>query len=431
LSTALAVATTSRVLSGVIDDAVAAARLTMGGILGAATTSTAPPDHIVTGIKDEVTHLNLFLYHVTYNQGWREAGLPTRGSDGKTTNRAPLAIDLHYLLSAYSGGDYEAQILLGIGMQALHEMPVLFRQKIQNVFAAPANPIDKALATSELAGQLEIVKITPQQLGTDELSKLWTSFQSKFRVSAAYAVSVMLIETKAPSVAPLPVLQRSLIVLPYSEPRIDAVDPQLIVFAPGATLRLSGSNLLGRNTVAIFGGNPSAPQAPTPIDSGAQVTVTLPALAAGVNTVRLVRQIDLGVNPKTSFVESNDASFILQPVIRRAAGPPNDYLIQVGAPDNSVAPPIVPITVRLAPPITVNQKIAILLYELKPPAGQAPRSYLFDAEPQDLVPPDKVTVRTRGVAAGNYLLRVRVDGADSPLDIDPMTKAFNAPKVAL
>jgi hypothetical protein len=368
---------------------------------------------------------------VTYNQGWREVGLPTRGSDGRTTNRAPLAIDLHYLLSAYSGGDYEAQILLGIGMQALHEMPVLFREKIQKVFAAPANAIDKALATSSLAGQLEIVKVTPQQLGTEELSKLWTSFQSKFRVSAAYAVSVMLIETKAPSQAPLPVLERNLIVLPYSEPRIDTVDPQLVVFAAGATVRLTGSNLLGRNTVAIFGGNPSAPQTPTPIGSGAQVTVTLPALTAGVNTVRLVRQVDLGVNPKTPFVESNDASFILQPVISRAVGPPHDYLIQVGAPDNSVVPPIVPITVRVAPPFTATQKVALLLYELSPPMGQAPRSYLFDAETADLVPPDKVTVRTRGVPSGSYLLRIRVDGADTPLDIDPVTKAFSAPKVTL
>lgn len=431
MSTALAVAATSRVLSAVIDDAVAAARLTIGGILGAATTSTAPPDHILTGTKDEITHLNLFLYHVTYNQGWREVGLPTRGADGKTTNRAPLAIDLHYLLSAYSNGDYEAQILLGIGMQALHEIPVLFRQKIQAVFAAPSNAIDKALATAELANQLEIVKITPQQLGTDELSKLWTSFQSKFRVSAAYAVSVMLIETKAPSSAPLPVLTRNLVVVPYSEPQIDVVDPQLLPFSAGATLRLTGSNLLGRNTVAIFGGNPGAPQTPTPVGSGAQVTVPLPALSAGVNTVQLVRRVDLGVNPKTPLVESNVASFILQPVIKRDAAAPHDSLIEVGAPDNSVVPPIIPITITVDPPITPQQKISVLLYQLNAPAGQAPRSYLFDAAAADIAPPDEVTVKTQGVQAGTYLVRIRVDGADSPLDIDPVSKAFSAPKVTL
>jgi hypothetical protein len=148
VSTALAVAATSRVITAVIDDAVAGARLTLPGILGSATTSSAPPDHLVTDKATEVTNLNLFLYHVTYNQGWREVGLPTRGPGGNTIGRAPLAIDLHYLLSAYSSGDFQAQILLGIGMQALHEVPVLFRQKIQSVFTAPANDVDKALATT-------------------------------------------------------------------------------------------------------------------------------------------------------------------------------------------------------------------------------------------------------------------------------------------
>jgi hypothetical protein len=431
VSTALAVAATSRVITAVIDDAVAGARLTLPGILGSATTSSAPPDHLVTDKATEVTNLNLFLYHVTYNQGWREVGLPTRGPGGNTIGRAPLAIDLHYLLSAYSSGDFQAQILLGIGMQALHEVPVLFRQKIQAVFTAPANDVDKALATADLAGQVEIVKIVPQQLGTEELSKLWTAFQSKFRVSAAYAVSVVLIETKAPIVAALPVLTRNLVVAPFLEPTIDSVSPQILAFAPSIALTISGSNLLGRNTVVVFDGNPQSPQTPRPLGDGASVSVTIPALPAGINTLQVVRRIDLGVNPMTPFVQSNIASFILQPVIRRAATPPNDYLITVGAPDNSVSPPRIPITVTLDPAIIATQKISLLLNQLNPPAGQAPRSYMFDAAASDLTPPNQVLVQTQGVPAGDYLVRIRVDGADSPLDVDPSTKAFITPKVTL
>jgi Pvc16 N-terminal domain len=431
VSTALAVAATSRVIAAVIDDAVAVARMTLPGILGAATTSSVPPDHLAIDKANEVTNLNLFLYHVTYNQGWREVGLPTRGPDGNSIGRSPLAIDLHYLLSAYSSGDYQAQIMLGIGMQALHEIPVLFRQKIQSVFAAPANDVDKALATADLADQIELVKIVPQQLGTEELSRLWTAFQSKFRVSAAYAVSVVLIETKAPVVAALPVLTRNLVVTPFLEPTIAAVDPQILPFAPVAALTISGSNLLGRGTVVVFDGNPQAPQTPTPLGDGAQVSTPLPALPAGINTLRLVRRIDLGVSPPTPFVESNTASFILQPVIRRDATPPHDYLITVGSPDNSVSPPRIPITVTLDPAITATQKISLLLNQLSPPVGQTPGSYMFDAAASDLAPPDQVQVYVQGVPHGNYLVRIRVDGADSPLDLDPATKAFAAPKVTL
>ncbi len=431
MSTALAVAATSRVIAAVIDDAVAAARMTLPGILGSATTSSAPPDHLVTDKATEVTNLNLFLYHVTYNQGWREVGLPTRGPDGNTIGRAPLAIDLHYLLSAYGSGDYQAQILLGIGMQALHEIPVLFRQKIQSVFGTPTNDVDKALATADLADQIEMVKIVPQQLGTEELSKLWTAFQSKFRVSAAYAVSVVLIETKAPIVAALPVLTRNIVVAPFLEPTINSVDPQVLAFAPAAVLTISGSNLLGRGTVVVFDGNPQSPQPPQPIGDGARVSATLPALPAGINTLRLVRRIDLGVSPPTPFVASNVAAFILQPVIRRAAAPPGDYLIAVGPPDDSVSPPSVPITVTLDPAITATQKISLLLNQLQPPAGQAPLSYMFDAAAGDLTPPNQVLVHIQGVPAGDYLVRIRVDGADSPLDADPNTKAFVTPKVKL
>lgn len=431
MSTALAVAATSRVIAAVIDDAVAAARMTLPGILGAATTSSAPPDHLATDKANEVTNLNLFLYHVTYNQGWREIGLPTRGPEGSRIGRAPLAIDLHYLLSAYSSGDYLAQILLGIGMQALHEIPVLFRKKIQSVFAAPANDVDKALATADLADQVELVKIVPQQLGTEELSRLWTAFQSKFRVSAAYSVSVVLIETQAPVVAPLPVLARNLVVMPFVEPTIAAIDPQVLAFAPGAALTISGSNLLGRGTVVIFDGNPQSPQTPTPLGDGTRVATPLPALPAGINTLRLVRRIDLGVNPPTPLVESNIASFILQPVIRRAAAPPGNYLIAVGLPDNSVAPPRIPITVTVDPAVKATQKVSLLLNQLNPPAGQAPQSYMFDAAAKDLAPPDTALVYIQGVPAGDYLARIRVDGADSPLDVDPNTRAFVAPKVTL
>lgn len=56
---------------------------------------------------------------------------------------------------------------------------------------------------------------------------------------------------------------------------------------------------------------------------------------------------------------------------------------------------------------------------------------MFDADPADITLPDSVIFRCLGVASGyNYLVRVRVDGADSPLDIDPVTKQFVTPAAA-
>jgi hypothetical protein len=38
-------------------------------------------------------------------------------------------------------------------------------------------------------------------------------------------------------------------------------------------------------------------------------------------------------------------------------------------------------------------------------------------------------INTQGVVSSDYLVRIRVDGTNSPLDIDPLTKAFSALKV--
>ena len=64
-----------------------------------------------------------------------------------------------------------------------------------------------ALAASDLAEQVELIKITPQPMSTEEASKLWTAFQTNYRPSAAYHVSVVLIEGAATR-SPLPVLTR-------------------------------------------------------------------------------------------------------------------------------------------------------------------------------------------------------------------------------
>ena len=60
-------------------------------------------------------------------------------------------------------------------------------------------PAFQALAASDLADQVELIKITPAAMSTDEMSKLWSAIQSHYRPSAAYQVSVVLIEGTRPA----------------------------------------------------------------------------------------------------------------------------------------------------------------------------------------------------------------------------------------
>src|SRR5262249_53960232 len=52
------------------------------------------------------------------------------------------------------------------------------------------------------------IKISPVYLSTDDLSKLWTAMQARYRPSMAYVVTVVLIQHAPDGKAALPVLQR-------------------------------------------------------------------------------------------------------------------------------------------------------------------------------------------------------------------------------
>jgi hypothetical protein len=213
MSNALAIASVTAVLKDLLDNAVIDHSLST--VVGdRVTITTLPPDRIRAG-GNEIVQLNLFLYNVAPNQGWRNVGLPSRNNEGQRLTNPPLAIDLYYLLSAYGREDFDGEILLGYAMQTLHEMPVLTRDAIRKALE-PVSPVDgsslpegmKDLSASDLAEQVELIKITPHTISTEEISKLWSAFQANYRPSVAYHVSVVLIESKYQTCSPLPVLSR-------------------------------------------------------------------------------------------------------------------------------------------------------------------------------------------------------------------------------
>ena len=79
-----------------------------------------PPDRVTVGAA-EAPQLNVFLYHVSFNQAWRNAELPSRNASGALLSNPPLPLDLHFLISAYGKSEFDGEILLGWAMQVLHE----------------------------------------------------------------------------------------------------------------------------------------------------------------------------------------------------------------------------------------------------------------------------------------------------------------------
>jgi len=366
-------------------------------VVGSVTVSALPPDRVTTGAT-EPSVLNLFLYMVTPNPGWRNADLASRdGSGGRLTN-PPLALDLHYMMSAYGKADLFAEIILGHGLQVLFEFPVLTRPLIQQIFSGPLIQPLALLSTSGLADQEELVKLTPQLLTTEELSKLWTGFQDKYRATAAFLATVVLIRADDPVPSPgIPVRKPLVFAQPLPQPFIASVDPPIVTYDPSATVALVGTQLLATGTMVQFqAGTPVAPAAgSTPF----RVVAPLPAgLLAGPNTVRLLQPVAMGEPPvdHTSF-ESNTAAFVLRPVIQPVP-------ITVGGGQ---------VTVKVAPGVGRRQVVTLLLDSL---AGAPSYSVAADARTVDLT---DTVVFTTTPAAGTYLVRVRVDGAETALQTGP------------
>lgn len=421
MSNALAVAAVSAVLkdllnNGLIDHDVSTA------VGSPVVVSALPPDRVKTGVAEQ-PQLNLFLYQVAPNLGWQNAGLPSRDDQGTRLTNPPLALDLRYLLTAYGKNDFDGEILLGYAMQLLHETPVLQREAIRTALGPsppgvggppvtggilPIGP----LSASDLADQVEQIKISPQNLNTEELSKLWTALQAHYRPTAAYSVSVVLIESSKPTKSAKLVSKRSIFVLPFRRPVIDDVSPQIVM--PGAPLTLSGHNLKADLTKVTFG---TSLVDPTTVSDVTLQVVPPGDLLPGVNTVQVVQPLDLGtpVEPHRGF-ESNVAAFILAPKITT----PQPITVAAGS----------TLTLGLVPPVGRTQRVSLLLGDLS--ISIPPRSATGPVTTATLDFPIPAVVSHLA-----YPVRVQVDGAQSPLDIDtnPNSPTFNqytgGPKVTV
>ena len=212
MSSPLAIGAVSAVLRNLLDNGMIEAGAAIGSTVNV---SAVAPDTIDLENNEEPPRLNLFLHQVTPNSGWRNLGLPSRsGNSGERLTNAPLALDLHYIVTAYARADFQAEIMLGYAMHLLHERPMFDRAAVRR--ALNPSPLDvsmlppafQALAASDLADQVELLKVTPAAMTSDEMSKLWSAIQTHYRPSAAYIVSVVLIESSNPARSPLPVLSR-------------------------------------------------------------------------------------------------------------------------------------------------------------------------------------------------------------------------------
>lgn len=426
MSSALAIAGVTAVLKDLLDNGLIDQVIP---VLGAQFKTTAvPPDTITIG-TDQAPQLNLFMWQATPNAAWRNMGYPSRDSKGNRIANPPLALDLHYLLSAYGSTDLQSEVLLGYAMQLLHETPVLPRDAIRKALNPPGTPVDpallppiyQALRASDLADQFEQIKITQSPMNTEDTWKLWTALQAHYRPTASYTVTVVLIQSTATARAALPVLTRGGIdpatqrergvlvqtglVAPFAEIESIELPHKQIAANPGDTLTLHGHDLDGSNLRLLLS-NPLQDVNYTLTGaanaSASSVDFTLapdPAnLPAGNYLVTL--QLDKGGNT----VFTNTVPLAIAPSLTVIPA-----IVHLDVDGNAT------VNVTCSPEVRPTQDVTLILGDIQTAATpftvQTPTpSFLF-----------------AGIATGKYWVRLRVDGIDSNLiDRDKSPPAFIA-----
>ena len=360
------------------------------------TVTILPPDK-ARG-HSSANQLNLFLYQILPNAAWRNMNIPSQVMPLETGN-PPLALTLHYLITAF-GKDNDTSLpyghhLLGKAMSILYDHALLGPDEIKS-YATPSFP------ANNLDQQIERVRITLQPLTLDEIAKLWSGLVTQYRLSVGYEVSVMLIDSTQAKKTPLPVLTRgpadkgfssqaslvpplpalSQVVFPNSQPAARL----------GDTLVFTGTYLDGTNIGLVFN-HPlwTAPVevAPQPGGTSSQVSVVIPSSPAvwpaGFYTVSLMVQ-----RPGEIFRRAtNQLSFGLAPKLTIAPA--------------SKAGPNITYTVTCSPEVWVGQSAVLLL------SDQEVSAQPFTAKTATL------TFNAQGLTAGDYFIRLRVDGIDSLL----------------
>jgi hypothetical protein len=374
--------------------------------VGGADVSTLRPDQIVTRNAHDnalTAGLNVYLYEITPNHALNLTDLPTRRPDGSLSRRPLAAIDLHYLVTAY-GDDArgEPQRLIARGVLALSVNQVLTRDLVGEAIDhyKPLAGLEY-LGDSDLGEQVELVKLSPEVLSLEELSRLWGILGTSYLLSVAYTATVVVLEAQVSPRTSLPVLAPSLDVSPLDRPRLHSVEtvPPRGLVTGGTELHMTGSGLHGPVTIVSIGGVELAPAGTATNDAlDVLVGADVPAGAHVVQVLHREKPGPVDPPPPRTLARSNVLPILVRPTLTVVAPPPS--ATEFG--------------MTVAPPLHSGQRAELELNRRTPPDA-LPRTVTIELPVPDPgnAPSPSITINRDLVPNGEWLVRILVDGVES------------------
>ncbi|MEE8523596.1 MAG: DUF4255 domain-containing protein [Thermoanaerobaculia bacterium] len=181
----------TRTLSGLLE-------ANISRISGLTVTVTAQSPEQVSA--DTSNQISLFLYHAAEDGYYKNT--PGPGSDRPNVARAPMALNLYYILTAHHrSGDDDTdqdsliqQDLMGHALKTFHDFPV-----ITDDTEIDGTPI----LANELQGRDNSLQIVLRPVSPEDAVAFWSSEEAQVaRLAAYYEVRVVLLEPEEPETMP-------------------------------------------------------------------------------------------------------------------------------------------------------------------------------------------------------------------------------------
>ncbi|MCU7820352.1 DUF4255 domain-containing protein [Kitasatospora sp. DSM 101779] len=358
--------------------------------------------------------VGVHLYRVSRNATLSLADLPTRSSAGQLRQKPRAALDLHYLFTFRGTNEWETQRLLARAAAALHTVPHL-----TDTLLAEAETAHPEIADNDLARADEPVRVTPEALSTDELTRLWALFPpATFTVTLAVAAGPVLVDGDGDPGAVLPVRTVLAGAAPFAPPRLDGVaGPEgrgapVRAANPMPDLHLHGHALAarpGETSEVLVDGAPVT--GVTAVDD-THLVLASPALAPGRRRIS-VRRSGPPAQPALSATRPSQVSAPVVVLVVPALG----AITAATATGHQPGLRTGTVSAAVTPPVGPTNRVRLLLDATTP--GSAVSLALAADLPVGHPPTTQADFTVTDAPAGPYRVTLEVDGARSIPNLDP------------
>lgn len=258
--------------------------------------------------------LSFHLHHINEEPYYRNA--PGEGNDPPNVAKAPMGLNLYYLLTPHHGGSDDPnndaltqQRLMGLALKTFHDIPVVTDNTA--ILGVPVLP-------GPLRGSENSIQVIMRQITPEDAAQFWSSEDQQLaRLSAYYEVRVVFLIPEEPATMPGIVLHLGAYLVQTGAPVLSATESRVPFALPPSYG--GGSQVITASPArAILDDRPVAPGIPPQEHRRFDLLGT--ALSAGIGRTLVLRharwthadptlaeiRVDLAANPDWALSVSSE-----------------------------------------------------------------------------------------------------------------------------